>query len=118
MFGVERIMGTVRVVRPMCIAGTVCIVCIVLPCRCATGLAEKCEVRCSCHVCRGEECATQTNDHEERVAIGANIVDNFIFGEKARERKHTAQGQRRHRPRSKGDGHVLAQPTHVFFHVK
>ena len=71
---------------------------VVLTCRCATCLAEKREVRRSRHVCRSEECPTQPNDHEERVPIGANIVDDLVLGEKARERKHATQSQRRHRP--------------------
>ncbi len=89
MFGVVRVMSVMSVMRT---------VRVVLPSRCATGLAKKREVRRSCHVCRGEECATEANSHKERVAIGANIVNDFVFGEKARERKHPAQGQRRHCP--------------------
>ena len=87
--------------------------------RCSTSrCAKKCEVGRTSHVRSGHKCADKANNHERVVAVVANVVDDLVFREEAREWKHSAERKRRDNPSGESDWHELAQTTHIFFHVK
>ena len=79
---------------------------------------KECEIRSASHVRGGQECACQTNNHEEVVTGISDVVDDFIFREEASKWEHAAQCKRGDNPRAERNGHVLTQTTHVLLHVE
>ena len=87
--------------------------------RCATtGFAEEGEIRGPGHVRSRHRGTDDRDDVEDCVAVVLGRVDDLVLAEEAAEERHTAQGRCAHHPHCEGDGHLLAEATHVGLHFK
>ena len=61
----------------------------------AAGLTEEREVRRPRRVRRGQERAPEGDDHEDLVAVVADVVDDLVLREEAGEREDAGEGEAR-----------------------
>ena len=92
---IVRINSNMRVVRIMGIYCGVRIMRIVMNASgSATGFTKESQVCCAGHVCRGQECSRETDNHERVVTAITNVVDDFIFRKETSQWENASECQR------------------------